>query len=218
MSFKHPVLLTDEEQHMVEAFVSDCSLVAENILYVHRIDELSVTDELTGLGNYRAFVTHSVEQSERTARFGEVFSLLFFDIDDFKKYNDTYSHLDGNLALQSIADILRHSVRSVDSAYRYGGEEFVILMPGASSTDARKAAERIRASVEGNSARDHPHFRAVVTLSGGVASFEDPVSDPKNLLLLADLAMYQAKKSGKNTIYVLESLASQKRTAPESQE
>ena len=143
-----------------------------------------------------------------------MFSLLFFDIDDFKKYNDTYSHLDGNLALQSIADILRHSVRSVDSAYRYGGEEFVILMPGASSTDARKAAERIRASVEGNSARYHPHFRAVVTLSGGVASFEDPVSDPENLLLLADLAMYQAKKSGKNTIYVLESLASQKQAEP----
>jgi diguanylate cyclase (GGDEF)-like protein len=218
VSFKRPVLLTDEERHMVEAFVSDCSLVAENILYVHRIDELSVTDELTGLGNYRAFVTHSVEQSERTARFGEVFSLLFFDIDDFKKYNDTYSHLDGNLALQSIADILRHSIRSVDSAYRYGGEEFVILMPEASPTDARKAAERIRASVERNSARDHRHFRTVVTLSGGVASFEERVSDPKNLLLLADLAMYQAKKSGKNTIYALESLASQKRTAPGSQE
>jgi diguanylate cyclase (GGDEF)-like protein len=218
VSFKRPVLLTDEERHMVEAFVSDCNLVAENILYVHRIDELSVTDELTGLGNYRAFVTHSVEQSERTARFGEVFSLLFFDIDDFKKYNDTYSHLDGNLALQSIADILRHSIRSVDSAYRYGGEEFVVLMPEASRTDARKAAERIRASVERNSARDHRHFRTVVTLSGGVASFEDRVSDPKNLLLLADLAMYQAKKSGKNTIYVLDSLASQKRTTPGSQQ
>ena len=214
VSFKRPVLLTDEERHMVEAFVSDCSLVAENILYVHRIDELSVTDELTGLGNYRAFVAHSVEQSERTARFGEEFSLLFFDIDDFKKYNDTYSHLDGNLALQSIADILRHSIRSVDSAYRYGGEEFVILMPGASPTDAHKAAERIRASVERNSARDHRHFRTVVTLSGGVASFEDRVSDPKNLLLLADLAMYQAKKSGKNTIYVLDSLASQKQIEP----
>ena len=218
VSFKRPVLLTDEERHMVEAFVSDCSLVAENILYVHRIDELSVTDELTGLGNYRAFVAHSVEQSERTARFGEEFSLLFFDIDDFKKYNDTYSHLDGNLALQSIADILRHSIRSVDSAYRYGGEEFVILMPGASPTDARKAAERIRASVERNSARDHRHFRTVLTLSGGVANFEDRVSDPKNLLLLADLAMYQAKKSGKNTIYVLESLASQKQIEPGSQE
>jgi diguanylate cyclase (GGDEF)-like protein len=216
VSFKRPVLLTDEERHMVEAFVSDCSLVAENILYVHRIDELSVTDELTGLGNYRAFVTHSIEQSERTARFGEVFSLLFFDIDDFKKYNDTYSHLDGNLALQGIADILRHSIRTVDSAYRYGGEEFVILMPGASPTDARKAAERILASVERNSARDHRHFRSVVTLSGGVANFEDRVSDPQNLLLLADLAMYQAKKSGKNTIYVLDSLASQKRTAPGS--
>ncbi len=218
ISFKRPVLLTDEEQHMVEAFVSDCSLVAENILYVHRIDELSVTDELTGLGNYRAFVTHSVEQSERTARFGEVFSLLFFDIDDFKKYNDTYSHLDGNLALQGIADILRHSIRSVDSAYRYGGEEFVILMPGASPSDAHKAAERIRTSVERNSSRDHRHFRGVVTLSGGITSFEDRVSDPKNLLLLADLAMYQAKKSGKNAIYVLDSLASQKRTAPGSQQ
>jgi diguanylate cyclase (GGDEF)-like protein len=214
VSFKRPVLLTDEERHMVEAFVSDCSLVAENILYVHRIDELSVTDELTGLGNYRAFVTHSIEQSERTARFGEEFSLLFFDIDDFKKYNDTYSHLDGNLALQGIADILRHSIRTVDSAYRYGGEEFVILMPGASPTDARKAAERIRASVERNSGRDHRHFRTLVTLSGGVTSFEDRVSDPKNLLLLADLAMYQAKKSGKNTIYVLGSLASQKQAEP----
>jgi diguanylate cyclase (GGDEF)-like protein len=218
ISFKRPVLLTDEEQHMVEAFVSDCSLVAENILYVHRIDELSVTDELTGLGNYRAFVTHSIEQSERTARFGEVFSLLFFDIDDFKKYNDTYSHLDGNLALQGIADILRHSIRTVDSAYRYGGEEFVILMPGASPADAHKAAERIRASVERNSVRDQRHFRTVVTLSGGVTSFEDRVSDPKNLLLLADLAMYQAKKSGKNTIYVLDSLASQKQAEPGSQE
>jgi diguanylate cyclase (GGDEF)-like protein len=214
ISFKRPVLLTDEERHMVEAFVSDCSLVAENILYVHRIDELSVTDELTGLGNYRAFVAHSMEQSERTARFGEVFSLLFFDIDDFKKYNDTYSHLDGNLALQGIADILRHSIRTVDSAYRYGGEEFVILMPEASPTDARKAAERIRASVERNSGRDHRHFRTVVTLSGGITSFEDRVSDPKNLLLLADLAMYQAKKSGKNAIYVLDSLASQKQVEP----
>jgi diguanylate cyclase (GGDEF)-like protein len=214
VAFKRPVLLTDEERNMVEAFVSDCSLVAENILYVHRIDELSVTDELTGLGNYRAFVTHSTEQSERTARFGEVFSLLFFDIDDFKKYNDTYSHLDGNLALQGIADILRHSIRTVDSAYRYGGEEFVILMPGASPTDAHKAAERIRASVERNSGRDHRHFRTVVTLSGGVTSFETRVSDPENLLLLADLAMYQAKKSGKNAIYVLDSLASQKQAEP----
>ncbi|MHB8106264.1 MAG: diguanylate cyclase [Candidatus Cryosericum sp.] len=218
MSFKRPVLLTDEERHMVEAFVSDCSLVGENILYIHRIDELSVTDELTGLGNYRAFVTHSIEQSERTARFGEVFSLLFFDIDDFKKYNDTYSHLDGNLALQGIADILRHSIRTVDSAYRYGGEEFAILMPEASPADARKAAERIRASVERNSGRDHRHFRTVVTVSGGIASFEERVSDPKNLLLLADLAMYQAKKSGKNAIYALESLPSQKQVAPGSQE
>jgi diguanylate cyclase (GGDEF)-like protein len=218
VSFRRPVLLTDEERRMAETFVSDCSLVAENILYVHRIDELSVTDELTGLGNYRAFAAQSTEQSERTARFGEIFSLLFFDIDDFKKYNDTYSHLDGNLALQGIADIIRHSIRSVDSAYRYGGEEFVILMPGASPADARKAAERIRAAVERNSTRDHRHFRGTVTLSGGVASFEDRVSDPKNLLLLADLAMYQAKKNGKNAVYVLESLTGQKHPAPGTQE
>ena len=216
IAFKRPVLITDEELRMVESFVSDCSLVAENILYVHRIDELSVTDELTGLGNYRAFVAHSIEQSERTARFGEKFSLLFFDIDDFKKYNDTYSHLDGNLALQGIADILRQNIRTVDSAYRYGGEEFVILMPEASPEDARKVAERIRMSVERNSARDHRHFRSVLTISGGVTSFDDRVSDPKNLLLLADLAMYQAKKSGKNAIYVLDSLAGQKRLRPGS--
>ena len=214
VSFRRPVLVTDEELRMVESFVSDCSLVAENILYVHRIDELSVTDELTGLGNYRAFVAHSVEQSERTARFGEKFSLLFFDIDDFKKYNDTYSHLDGNLALQGIADILRQNIRTVDSAYRYGGEEFVILMPEASPEDARKVAERIRLSVERNSARDRRHFRTVLTISGGVTSFDDRVSDPKNLLLLADLAMYQAKKTGKNAIYVLETLAGQKRLHP----
>lgn len=217
-AFNRPVIFTDEDRRMVETFVSDCSLIAENILFVHRIDELSVTDELTGLGNYRSFVARSMEQSERTVRFGEVFSLLFFDIDDFKKYNDAYSHLDGNLALQGIADILRHSIRTVDSAYRYGGEEFVILMPGASPTDARKAAERIRAAVERNSARDHRHFRSVLTLSGGVASFEDRVADAKNLLLLADLAMYQAKKGGKNAIYVLDNLAGRKSTASGTQE
>lgn len=218
IAFLRPVFLTEEEHRMMETFVSDCSLVAENILYVHRIDELSVTDELTGLGNYRAFVAHSTEQSERTARFGEVFSLLFFDIDDFKRYNDTYSHLDGNLALQGIADILRHSIRSVDAAYRYGGEEFVVLMPGASSADARKAAERIRSSIERNSTRDRRRFRSVVTVSGGIASFDDRVSDPKNLLLLADLAMYQAKKSGKNAIYLLDTLASRNRAAPGTNE
>lgn len=212
IGFTRPVLLLDEELRMIETFVTDCSLVAENMLYLRRIDELSVTDELTGLGNYRAFVTHSMEQSERTARFGEVFSLLFFDIDDFKNYNDTFSHLDGNLALQGIAEILRHGIRSVDSAYRYGGEEFVILMPGAASADARKAAERIRAAVERNSTRDRHHFRRTVTISGGVASFNDRVADPKNLLLLADLAMYQAKKSGKNAIYVLDNLSMQKGT------
>ena len=207
IGFTRPVLLLEDELRMIETFVTDCSLVAENMLYLRRIDELSVTDELTGLGNYRAFVTHSIEQSERTARFGEVFSLLFFDIDDFKNYNDTFSHLDGNLALQGIADILRHGIRTVDSVYRYGGEEFVILMPGASSADARKAAERIRAAVERSSSRDHHHFRRTVTISGGVASFNDRVADPKNLLLLADLAMYQAKKSGKNAVYVLDNLS-----------
>ncbi len=215
-AFDHAVIISDEERRLVETFVSDCTLVAENILYVHRIDELSITDELTGLGNYRSWVTHISEQSERTARFGEIFSLLFFDIDDFKRYNDTFSHLDGNIALQGIADIMRHGIRSVDSAYRYGGEEFVILMPGAPSTDARKAAERIRAAVERNSARDHQRFRSPLTVSGGIASFEDRVVDQKSLLLLADLAMYQAKKNGKNTVYVLESLTAIGQTRPSS--
>jgi diguanylate cyclase (GGDEF)-like protein len=89
-------------------------------------------------------------------------------------------------------------------------------MPEASPEDARKVAERIRMSVERNSARDRRHFRSVLTISGGVTSFDDRVSDPKNLLLLADLAMYQAKKSGKNAIYVLDSLAGQKQLHPGS--
>lgn len=215
-AFNRAVILSDEERRLVETFVSDCALVAENILYVHRIDELSITDELTGLGNYRSWVTHISEQSERTARFGETFSLLFFDIDDFKKYNDTFSHLDGNIALQGIADIMRHGIRSVDSAYRYGGEEFVILMPGAPSADAHKAAERIRAAVERNSTRDHQRFRSPLTVSGGIASFEDRVVDQKSLLLLADLAMYEAKKIGKNTVYLLDSLAAISQMRPSS--
>jgi diguanylate cyclase (GGDEF)-like protein len=166
-----------------------------------RLLELSVTDGLTGLFNKRYMQSKLDSEVEHARRLGLPLSLLFFDVDNFKRFNDTYGHQAGDRVLETLATILRSNSRPSDSCCRYGGEEFVAILPGADPKAALAAAERIRQAFAG--VKFHPqNGRPVSTgVSVGLALLE-PGETAESLFRRADEALYQAKGSGKNRTVV----------------
>jgi len=165
-----------------------------------RFKEMSITDELTGLYNSRHFFDRLKAEIERTDRYGHPLTLLMLDLDNFKRYNDAFGHLSGDRVLADTGKIIRKSIRSTDSAYRYGGEEFAVILPGSSGSDALYFAERIRKSLENEALFDHRKDGLRVTVSIGVAQYiaEEEISA---FIKRADENMYAAKNAGKNTIW-----------------
>jgi len=153
-------------------------------------------DALTGVGNRLALdeaIARLLDQGERLRPLP--FALILFDLDHFKEYNDEHGHLAGDAALGRIGEILRRATRGTDVAFRYGGEEFLLLVPDVDLTGALAVAERVRVATEGS--EDLPPF----TISGGVALC-DPADgrNPEPLLRRADTALYLAKRAGRNRI------------------
>ena len=161
---------------------------------VERLEELSVTDELTSLANRRYLMQKLEEEVRRSARTGHLFSLLMIDLDHFKEVNDRYGHQTGDEVLKRCAAILREGVRGIDFVARYGGEEFCALLLETSPTGARRAAERLRRAVK---ALPDP----VPTISIGVA-FWEPSGSADDLLRRADEALYKAKEAGRDRVIV----------------
>jgi diguanylate cyclase (GGDEF)-like protein len=164
-----------------------------------RFKEMSITDELTGLYNSRHFFKRIKAEVERTDRYGHPLTLLILDLDNFKQYNDTFGHLSGDRVLAETGNIIRKSIRSTDSAYRYGGEEFAVILPESSVRKSLYFAERIRKSFESEASFAHEDEGLRVTVSIGVAQYlaGEKISD---LIKRADRNMYEAKKTGKNRI------------------
>lgn len=173
-----------------------------------RLRELAYKDELTGLFNRRGFkeesarflaeVTKFRKQPERRESFVvKNFGLILFDIDNFKKLNDTYGHEAGDKALQKLAAIIAERVREIDIVSRWGGEEIIVGLVGAAERDAYNIAESIREKVK---------KETKFTVSGGVVSFDEAHNFDK-LFELADKALYKAKNSGKNKIIKASSLS-----------
>jgi len=161
------------------------------------LNRVARRDSLTGVGNRLALdeaVARLLDQGDRLRPVP--FALVLFDIDHFKAYNDEYGHLAGDAALGRLGEILRRATRGGDLAFRYGGEEFLVLLPGADLNGAIAAAERVRVAAAEDS-RGLPPF----TVSGGVALC-DPADgrDPEPLLRRADAALYLAKRAGRNRI------------------
>ncbi len=156
-------------------------------------------DTLTGLHNRGSFLAEFEREISRVSRSGGQFSLVMFDLDRFKQLNDRHGHPAGDHVLREFADILRASVRRHDVAGRYGGEEFVVLMPDLGKDIAVKVAERIRHAVQ---AREMEFAGRLlhVTVSGGVASLGEDGADWEALLRAADKALYAAKQGGRNQI------------------
>ena len=160
----------------------------------------ATTDRMTGLFSHHYFEKTLDEELERARRYKSTFSLVMFDIDHFKKFNDTYGHLQGDHIIRDIAKLLCKSVRQVDFPARYGGEEFAVILPAVDVKGALVVAERIRKRVEefafpSSNGGDPLH----VTISVGVTEFDqESAYAPSEIIREADRALYQSKENGRN--------------------
>jgi len=163
-----------------------------------RYRELSLTDELTGLYNARHFFRQAQAEVERSQRYGSPLSLCVMDIDHFKLYNDSYGHLSGDAVLSELGRIIRRLIREADSAYRYGGEEFIIILPETPREEAARVAERIRCVFHEHAFFPVEDTEVHVSISVGVTGYV-PGESVADLVGRADRNMYAAKKCGRNT-------------------
>jgi len=161
----------------------------------------AVTDSLTGLYNRRFFAATFEREVRRGRRHGMMLSLIMLDLDGFKEINDEYGHLFGDLVLRRVARLVRRAIRESDTACRYGGEEFAVILPETDRLGAYAVAERVRRGI-GRSFLERPTGgRSVaMTISGGIASFPDDGGSLHDLVRRADESLYRAKALGKNRI------------------
>ena len=177
------------------AIVRQAAAAIENAKLYRELEYLSVTDPLTNLWNYRCFINNVDEEIQRCRRFSNTFSLLMIDADDFKSYNDTYGHLEGDMLLKEFGRIFTNNLRSIDKVCRYGGDEFVILLPNTNCNNAQIAAEKLRQAVENSP------FKKKMTVSIGIAEYRPNVTRFE-LIMRADRCLYQAKHAGRNQVNI----------------
>ena len=180
--------------HIVHQSLEKYRTLREKERLEEEVQRLSITDDLTGLYNHRHFFKTLESELVRLKRQKTSLSLLMFDLDTFKRYNDRYGHLEGDNVLRKVGEIVNRSIRSnVDSGYRYGGDEFAVLLIGASLDQALVIAERIRSSIEQSG------FQGI-TVSIGLTEFQDHFT-LEAFVKSADDATYTAKHSGGNRVY-----------------
>lgn len=179
---------------------NNISLISEKVRLFQEAQRLAITDGLTGLYNVRYFYDMLNKEIARTKRYRTLFSLILFDIDNFKALNDTYGHQAGDEVLRSLASILKEASRETDVAARYGGEEFIMMLTNTPKHEALHLANRIREKIE--EYNYHIEESTVkITVSGGIATFPEDAKDSKSLLYAADMAMYEAKAMGKKQVF-----------------
>jgi diguanylate cyclase (GGDEF)-like protein len=189
--------LTDVFNHMVYRLRegrAELDRINETLLKKNEeLEVLSTTDSLTGLSNHRSLMNRLDAEVARFKKDKRGFSVLVGDVDHFKQYNDAFGHPAGDEVLQTIAEIMRESTRKTDCCARYGGEEFVIVLPDTSIADALDTSEHIRARVAAKKFNGRK-----MTLSIGVASFPEDADDAEAIIAVADEALYQAKREGRD--------------------
>jgi len=191
-----------EEETRLELFRQGFGLALNNVLTHDRLQRLAALDPLTGVYNRRFGLGRLHEEFERSIRSNIPMGLLMMDIDHFKNVNDTYGHQVGDRILKSIASIIRTVLREGDILIRYGGEEFLAVLPAAASEDLMLVGERIRRSVEDSSVIEGQQTIKVTLSLGGAAYPNQSVEKESTLIQLADDSLYQAKETGRNRVIV----------------
>ncbi|HET6892078.1 MAG TPA: GGDEF domain-containing protein, partial [Pyrinomonadaceae bacterium] len=173
-----------------------------NAVRIAEAERLSQTDDLTKLHNARYLRQFLLNEIRRARRYGSSVAALFLDLDDFKKVNDQHGHLVGSHVLMEMAAVILSSVRDTDALARYGGDEFVIVLPDTGIDLARAVAERIRSKISEHPFNGGRRLKLSLTASFGVATFPHHASSPQQLIACADTAMYEAKAASKNCVRV----------------
>ncbi|MCP4568630.1 MAG: sensor domain-containing diguanylate cyclase [FCB group bacterium] len=192
---------SDQDERFLAVLARSAAMALENSILHRKTEELTIIDELTGVHNYRYFSEKIKEEKKRAVRYDQALSLIMLDIDWFKKFNDNYGHEVGNHVLVGLIGVIRHCVRDVDILCRYGGEEFIIILPNTAERETMRIAERIREEVEAaefGGGDGMPKLK--VTVSVGISSFPENGLTEGELVNAVDQAMYRAKGSGKNTV------------------
>ena len=178
------------------------NLAKERESMLGKLQNLAITDGLTKLQNSRHFYNQLSMEVGRSNRYNHPLSLLLLDIDHFKGYNDNYGHLEGDRVLVRIAQVIKSCLRTMDSAYRYGGEEFTIILPETNAKEALIVAERLRSAVEAETFGPSPGTPVKVTISVGVTEYAKN-ENKSDFVHRADQAMYGSKESGRNSVSIL---------------
>ena len=190
----------------INRVIRERALINERDKMIERLKKLSIQDPLTELFNSRHFYAQLGDEIQRSERYLHPLSLIFIDIDHFKAINDTYGHMVGDQALLLIAKKMQASLRSQDTAYRFAGDEFTIILPETTSDNAKFVADRIKAEMEKESLVIREQEIAKITLSMGVAEYQRN-EKKEQFVHRADVTMYEAKKKGGNSIAVSPILA-----------
>jgi diguanylate cyclase (GGDEF)-like protein/putative nucleotidyltransferase with HDIG domain len=196
LASRKPNAYSRRQIKLLEKVALQIAAPIENAQLYARLEQKSRIDELTGLFNRRHFEERLKEEVSRHSRYGDVFSVFMLDLDNFKAYNDTYGHPAGDVLLSQIGKITKNSVRNIDQAFRYGGDEFVVILPQTTSKDAYVVAERVRGQI----ARVMGKKAIAVTCSIGLANYPADGVVADELVDVADNALYHAKRAGGNRI------------------
>lgn len=191
----------DAAVHLVEALASLLALQLQHSTDLVRFRERAHEDALTGLRNRAALEERLADERHRFHRYRRPVSLLVLDLDHFKRVNDTWGHPAGDAILQRVADILRGTIRDADVAFRFGGEELIVLLPETMRREAGEVAERIRNAIAA-AVVEWGGERIPLTVSVGVSSCPETVEDPGELVKSADEALYVSKREGRNRVTV----------------
>lgn len=193
-------IIDDDTEQVLSSLLSTAAAALESAHLHSTARELADMDGLTHLPNRRRFELDIDTEWERCRRYGRPLSLVMLDLDHFKRLNDQHGHLLGDQVLREVALAIGAALRSTDTAYRYGGEEIVVLLRETGLEDAAAAAERLRAAVARVSLSDHPDI--TVSTSAGVAARHSTMSHYTGLVAHADKALYDAKRAGRNRVAV----------------
>jgi diguanylate cyclase (GGDEF)-like protein len=191
---------TQEEARVVELVCSSLATALANAIDYHDATRQTLIDDLTRLYNVRYLYQTLEGEIRRARRYGSAVSVVFMDLDGFKMVNDAYGHRAGSATLTEVAQVITRSVRDSDFVARYGGDEFVLMLPETPARRALQMAERVRQRIEAHRFKGGVGPDIYLTASFGVASFPEHATQAEKLIELADAAMYEAKQRDKNNV------------------
>ena len=186
---------------LFDLLAREAGVAIKNAREFEHTQTLSITDGLTGAYNFRFLIDAIRKEIGRAQRFEEIFSIIMLDVDSLKEHNDVHGHLKGSGVIKRVALIVMENLRAIDMLCKYGGDEFVVVLPRTDKAGAAKAAERIRAAID-KYGFPGERLTGKITASMGIASFPEDGDTVQSLISSADRALYRAKRHGRNMVWL----------------